>query len=124
MNTQTKANLENNIINPLSNRNMVRSSQATDLYKNLSNTNTNALADFANNLLAESQNQTGNVLSNLMNQYQNGYNLISDMQKQSLSTSKGNATNQSTSTTKDNSLLLSQLANVLSAVVSAAGKAV
>ena len=59
MNTQTRTNLENNIINPLSNRNMIRSSQATDLYKNLSNTNANALADYMNTLLSNSQNDTG-----------------------------------------------------------------
>ena len=92
MNTQTRQNLENNIINPLSNRNMVRSSQATDLYKNLSNSNVNAFSSFLNELLANSQTETGNVLSNLMNQYQKGYNVISDLQKQSLNTSKGNST--------------------------------
>ena len=92
MNSQTRKNLENNIINPLSNRNMVRSSQATDMYKNLSSTNVNAFASFLNDLLANSQTETGNVLNNLMNQYQKGYDVISDMQKQSLNTSKGNAT--------------------------------
>lgn len=92
MNSKTHQDLENNIINPLSNRNMIRSSQATDLYKNLSNTNVNAFATFLNDLLSKSQSETGNVLTNLMSQYQKGYNVISDMQKQSLNTSKGNAT--------------------------------
>ena len=54
LNNTTAANLENNIINPLSNRNMVRSSQATDLYKNLATSNTNATADFVNDLLSSS----------------------------------------------------------------------
>ena len=45
LNSQTKKNLENNIINPLSARNMLRSSQASDLYKNLSNQNASSLAD-------------------------------------------------------------------------------
>ena len=111
MNTQTRTNLENNIINPLSNRNMVRSSQATDLYKNLSNTNANALADYMNTLLSNSQNDTGNLINNLMNQYQKGYNVISDMQKTSLNTSKGNATN--TSTSNGNQAFMNQLSDIM-----------
>ena len=35
LSSQTTQNLENNIINPLSKRNMVRSSQATDMYNKL-----------------------------------------------------------------------------------------
>lgn len=92
LNNTTAANLENNIINPLSNRNMVRSSQATDLYKNLATSNTNATADFVNELLASSQDNSAKMISNLLSAYMKGYDVISDMQKQSLNTSKGNAT--------------------------------
>lgn len=98
MNTESKKSLENNIINPLSQRNMVRSSQATDLYKNLSNTNTTELANYINALLAEAQNNSANMISNLLSAYMNGYNVLSDMQGQSLNTSMGNATR--TTTTK------------------------
>lgn len=92
LNNTTAANLENNIINPLSNRNMVRSSQATDLYKNLATSNTNATADFVNDLLSSSQENSAKIISNLLSAYMKGYDVISDMQKQSLNTSKGNAT--------------------------------
>ena len=92
LNNTTAANLENNIINPLSNRNMVRSSQATDLYKNLATSNTNATADFVNELLASSQDNSAKMISNLLSAYMKGYDVVSDMQTQSLNTSKGNST--------------------------------
>ena len=90
--SQSAKNLENNIINPLSNRNMIRSSQATNLYKNLAENNASQIGNYANELLGNSQAETTKVLSNLMLMYMNGYNAISDNQKQSLATSQGNAT--------------------------------
>ena len=72
-NKQQKLNLENNIISPLANRNMIRSSQATDMYNNLSNQS----ADYANSLLANSQNDTANMINNLMNLALQSYNVIS-----------------------------------------------
>ena len=107
LNNTTATNLENNIINPLSNRNMVRSSQATDLYKNLATSNTNATADFVNELLASSQDNSAKMISNLLSAYMKGYDVISDMQKQSLNTSKGN----STTTTKVGDSGSSSIAN-------------
>lgn len=68
-NKQQQANLQNNIINPLANNNMVRSSQATNMYNNLSN----QAADYSNSLLANSQNDTWNMINNLMNMYTLGY---------------------------------------------------
>lgn len=97
LNTQTKKNLENNIINPLSNRNMIRSSQATDLYNNLAYNNNNAISNYANELLANSQENTAKMLNNLLSYYLNGYNVISNNQAQSLSTSQGNASTSQTS---------------------------
>lgn len=91
LNSATMQNLENNIINPLSNRNMVRSSQATDLYKNLAQTNASQIANYSNELLANSQKDTASMLTNLMLWYMNGYSALSDTQKQSLTTSQGNA---------------------------------
>ncbi|MBE7710868.1 MAG: hypothetical protein E7Z92_01875 [Cyanobacteria bacterium SIG31] len=93
LNAQTSQNLENNIINPLSNRNMVRSSQATNMYNNLAQTNASQIAEYANNLLANSQSDTAKMLTNLLLWYMNGYNVLSDTQNQSLVTSQGNATN-------------------------------
>lgn len=94
-NKQQKLNLENNIISPLANRNMIRSSQATDMYNNLSNQS----ADYANSLLANSQNDTASVINNLMNLALQGYNVISGNQAQSLNTSAGNGTTQTNSKT-------------------------
>ena len=90
--SETNKNLENNIINPLSNRNMIRSSQATNMYNNLAQANAGQISNYANELLASSQAETAKVLANLMLMYMNGYSVISDNQKQSLATSKGNAT--------------------------------
>ena len=90
--SETNKNLENSIINSLSNRNMIRSSQATNMYNNLAQTNAAQIGSFANDLLANSQTETAKVLANLMLLYMNGYGAISDSQKQSLQTSQGNAT--------------------------------
>lgn len=98
LNSETAKNLENNIINPLSNRNMVRSSQATDMYNNLANTNASNLSNYTNELLANSQTDMSNLLSNLMLLYMNGYGAISSNQQQSLATSQGNATKTQTNT--------------------------
>lgn len=97
-------NLENNIINPLSNRNMIRSSQATDLYKNLSDSNTSALASYIDELIASSQENTAEVMNNLLAAYMDGYNVISDMQNQSLKTSAGNATQYTNSSSSSKGL--------------------
>ena len=121
--TESLKNLENNIINPLSNRNMIRSSQATDMYENLSDANTDSLSSYINELLSESQDNTASVLNNLLSAYMLGYNVISDMQNQSLQTSAGNAT-----TTANNSASSSaaqtagQAVNILSKVLGLLGK--
>lgn len=100
---QSKLNLENNIINPLSNRNMLRSSQAMDLYKNLSNQNLSAISDYANSLIENSQGDTAKMLSNLLSYYMLGANYLANMQNQSLQTSSGNATRTtSTNNASDN----------------------
>lgn len=92
LNNQTRNNVENNIVNPLSNRNMIRSSQATNMYNNLAKENVNQVSNYANELLANSQSDTAAMLNTLMLMYMNGYNVLSDTQKQSLSASQGNAT--------------------------------
>jgi len=92
LNSNSAVNLENNIINPLSKRNMIRSSQATDMYNNLAQNNSNQIANYAQDLLANSQDNTADIITNLMLLYMNGYGILSDAQRQSLSTSQGNAT--------------------------------
>lgn len=117
-------NLENNIINPLSERNMVRSSQATDLYKNLSDSNNTALASYVDELIASSQENTAKMMNNLLAAYMDGYDVISDMQNQSLKTSAGNAKHYTTSSSSSNGLgasadSASSILNVLMKALSA-----
>lgn len=92
LNDQTRKSLENNIIAPLSQRNMIRSSQATDLYNNLANQQADAINDYTAEILASNQNDTANVINTLMNLVFQGYNVVSGNQAQSLNTSSGNAT--------------------------------
>ena len=95
LNAQTSKSIENNIVNSLSQRNMIRSSQASDMYKALAQANNSAVADYAKELLSTSQTDSAEVLKNLMLLYMNGYNALSDTQDQSLRTSQGNATKSS-----------------------------
>lgn len=118
LNSESTKSLENNIINPLSNRNMIRSSQATNLYDNLAQNNANQIGSYANELLANSQEETAKVLANLMMLYMNGYNAISDTQAQSLSTSQGNASKSQTTIQSDN--LASQMMQMAMQVAVAA----
>ena len=111
-------NLENNIINPLSNRNMIRSSQATDMYKNLQNSIDQSIYDYTVELLGSSQENSENVLNNLMSLYLNGFNAVLANQAQSLSTSSANSTQTSNST----STTTSSSGNYLSEALDLAAK--
>ena len=105
----SSAYMENNIINPLSKRNMIRSSQATDMYNNMSQNNVNQIANYAQGLLANSQEDTASMLANLMLLYMNGYNVLNDTQRQSLSTSQGNATKTQSASDSGNFSDMSQM---------------
>lgn len=94
-NKQQQANLQNNIINPLATNNMVRSSQATNMYNNLSN----QAADYTNSLLAEDQNNTWNMINNLMNLYTQGYTGSAAEENASLKASTGAGDTVTTSKT-------------------------
>ena len=114
---ETVRNFENNIVNQLSNRNMVRSSQATNLYNNLVNSNANAIGNFTNELLANSQKNTGEILGKLLDAYMSGHDVISSAQNHSLSASKGNATKNEQKTSfsanvSDLARLMSSLTNL------------
>lgn len=93
---QSRAQMENSIINPLSKRNMIRSSQATDMYNNLNNQNIAAIGNYINELISNSQTDAGKMLSNLLASYMLGANYLSSMQNQSLQTSAGNSTKTGT----------------------------
>ena len=94
-NKQQQANLQNNIINPLANNNMLRSSQATNMYNNLSN----QAADYSNQLLADSQDNSWNMINNLMNMYTMGYTGANNDLNTALKAATGN-NGMSTSSSK------------------------
>ena len=96
--TQSRVSLENNVINPLSQRNMIRSSQATDMYNNLQKNINDSIAGYTNELLSSSQANAADMLNNLMALYLNGYNAVSNNQAQSLNTSAQKSTNKSSTT--------------------------
>ena len=89
---------------------MVRSSQATNMYNNLAKNNANNIANYANELLSTSQDNSANMLKTLMALYMNGYNVLAANQSQSLNTSQGNATK--TQTTKESGVDMNQLIGV------------
>lgn len=89
--------LQNNIINPLYNNNMVRSSQATNMYNNMYNQMNDSIADYTNSLLADSQNNSWDMINNLMGLYSQGYTGASSNQQTSLNASSGNGTSTTNS---------------------------
>ena len=99
LNKQSKKALENNIINPLANRNMIRSSQATNMYNNLAEAMNDSISDYSAELLANSQRNTGDMINLLMNAYLQGHNAVNGNQALSLQTSAGNATTTGNSKT-------------------------
>ena len=100
LNESSQKALENNIINPLSYRNLLRSSQATNMYNNLSKTMNDSISDYSAQLLANSQKNTGDMINLLMNAYLQGHNAVNGNQALSLQTSSGNATTTGEGTSK------------------------
>lgn len=96
----TNNTLQNDIINPLANNNMLRSSQATNMYNNLSNQITDQTSNYANQLLADDQANTWNMINNLMSLYTQGYTGANTEENTSLKASTGNATTTSKSSGK------------------------
>lgn len=78
---------------------MIRSSQASNLYNNLSNQS----ADYANQLIADSQNDSWNIINNLMNLYAQGYQGINNEQGQSINASLGTGTSYTNTGNKTSS---------------------
>lgn len=92
-NKTQQSNLQNNIISPLSSSNMIRSSQATNMYNNLSN----QAADYANELLASSQSDTWDMINNLLTLYTSGYTGSSTDTSSALNAATGNSTTTTSS---------------------------
>ena len=109
LSNSSAAYLENNIINPLSRRNMIRSSQATNMYNNMLQKNIAQIANYAQELLGSSQKDTASMLTNLMLLYMNGYDVLRDTQAQSLATSQGNSTRVQSADAGNSSADLSQI---------------
>lgn len=95
-NKTQQSNLQNNIINPLANNGMIRSSQATNMYNNLSN----QAADYGQQLLGESQDNTWNMINNLISMYTQAYTGANSEEGQSINASLGAGTTTSKSTGK------------------------
>lgn len=121
LSNNTAKAVENDIVNPLSNRNMIRSSQATNMYNGLANNVNNSIADYANKLLVESQKNSGDMLTTLLYAYLNGYNALSDTQKQSLSASQGNST-RTQNTTNSSGMDISNILNLATQAAMTAAK--
>lgn len=84
LNSQSQQAFENNIINPLSERRMLRSSLVNDLANNLQAQQTSKIADFNTNQLANSLSDTQSLINFYMNQYKNNASFGSDLLNQNL----------------------------------------
>ena len=79
---------------------MLRSSAATNLYSDLSKNMSDNIANYTAQLLSNSQQNTGDMITLLTNAYLQGQNAVNGNQALSLSTSSGNATTNGTGSTK------------------------
>ncbi len=82
--------LQNNILNPLISNNMIRSSQATNMYNNMQNQMNDSIADYTDKLLADSQNNSWNMINNLANLYSQAYQGASANQNTGINAAFGN----------------------------------
>lgn len=101
LNKLSNYNLENTI-NNLSNRGLIRSSVANDMYNKMNKENANNIADYQASIIGNNQNDATNLFNTLMNAYLQNWNIINGNQAQSLQTSTGNSTQtgNTSSTTK------------------------
>ncbi|MBQ7450441.1 hypothetical protein IJS77_03415 [bacterium] len=74
LNSQSNQAFENNIINPLSQRNMLHSSLVNDLANNLQANQTSKIADFNTQQLANSLSDSQSLINFYMNHYKNNAN--------------------------------------------------
>lgn len=66
---------ENNVISPLMQRNMVRSSSMNDLTNQFAKSQNEQISNFNNQLLSNNMSDTNNTISQLMNLYNNNWNI-------------------------------------------------
>lgn len=103
LNKLSNYNLENTI-NNLSNRGLIRSSVANDMYNKMNKENADNIADYQASVIGNNQNDATNLFNTLMNAYLQNWNIISGNQAQSLQTSAGNATQTGSSSTTNKSI--------------------
>ncbi len=84
-NIQAQNAFENNLINPLSERRMLRSSLLNDITNNLQARQTEQVPKFNNNLLANSIDDTQSLINFYMNQYKNNASFGENTLKNTLS---------------------------------------
>lgn len=77
--------MQNNVIDPLVKNNMIRSSQATNMYNNLANQSSN----YADQLMTGWRSEIGNTVNQLMNMYMQGQNAATGQQNSSIQASLG-----------------------------------
>lgn len=95
-NKTQQQNLQNNILSPLANNNMIRSSQATNMYNNLSNQS----ADYANDLIANSQANTKDMIETLYNLYSGVYQGMANDQATAVNAAIGAGEKKTNSSSK------------------------
>ena len=83
---------ENGVVNPLSQRNMMRSSQATNLYNSFASGLNSQVDSYAQDLLSKTQQNSADMINNLLGAYMKGVGVLNTNQAQSLQTSVANAT--------------------------------
>lgn len=113
LNSMAGQSFENNVINPLSRRNMIRSSQATNMYNNFNNNLSDNISTYIDSLLAQSQNNSANVLNNLMSNYMNGINALNKNQALGLQGSIANGTTKTTTSGGGSASSLGNMGNTL-----------
>ena len=74
------------------------------MYNQLAKQQNDAISDYATSLLANNQENTANIINNLMNLAFQGYNVVSGNQAQSLNTSSGNANKNTNSSGSSSSV--------------------
>lgn len=98
MNKGLQNDYYNNILNPLANSNMLRSSQATNMYNNLINQAADKRNDFTTNLIAEANAEAKDRLQMLYNAYAQGQAAMNGDLNSAIQMANGNSTSKGTST--------------------------
>lgn len=110
---------ENNLVNPLANRNMLRSSAATNMYNQFAKDQNEKISDFNNELIANNTSDTQDLISTLMNIYLTGSNLAN----QAVSTAQGQSNQVNSFNVQNNAQKNSSLGNLASILGTTAGAA-